>query len=72
MLTVVGITRDVLPPAQVLGLDTVPADQLYLPYGARPTPLMTLPLRTRSDASGPSPLRAELQAVDETVPSTTS
>ncbi|MCY4375272.1 MAG: hypothetical protein OXC31_16045 [Spirochaetaceae bacterium] len=58
-----------MPPAQVLGLDTVPADQLYLPYGARPTPLMTLALRTRSDAVGAvAPLRAELQAVDATVP----
>ena len=68
-LTVVGIAGDVVPPAQVLGLDTVPADQLYLPYGARPTPLMTLALRTRSDAVGAvAPLRAELQAVDATVP----
>ena len=68
-LTVVGITRDVTPPAQVLGLDTVPANQLYLPYGARPAPFMTLALRTRSDAVGAvAPLRAELQAVDETVP----
>ena len=68
-LTVVGITRDVMPPAQVLGLDTVPAGQLYLPYGARPTRLMTLALRTRSDAvAAVAPLRAELQAVDETVP----
>ena len=68
-LTVVGITRDVEPPAQVLGLDTVPADQLYQPYGARPTPFMTLALRTRADALGAvAPLRAELQALDETVP----
>ena len=68
-LTVVGITRDVIPPAQVLGLDTVPPDQLYLPYGAQPTPLMTLAVRTRSDAFGTvATLRAELQALDETVP----
>ena len=47
----------------------MPTDQLYLPYGARPTPLMTLVLRTRSDAVGAvAPLRAELQAVDATVP----
>ena len=68
-LTVVGITRDVTPPAQVLGLDTVPADQLYLPYGAQPTPLMTLAVRTRSDTLGAvATLRTELQALDETVP----
>ena len=68
-LTVVGITRDVEPPAQVLGLDAVPADQLYLPYEARPAPFMTLALRTGSDALGAvAPLRAELQALDETVP----
>ena len=68
-LTVVGITRDVTPPAQVLGLDTVPADQLYLPYGALPTPLMTLAVRTRSDAlRAVATLRTELQALDETVP----
>ena len=68
-LTVVGITRDVEPPAQVLGLDAVPADQLYLPYGARPAPFMTLALRTGSDALGAvAPLRAELQALDQTVP----
>lgn len=68
-LTVVGITRDVEPPAQILGLDTVPGDQLYLPYGAQPTPFMTLALRTRADAVGAlAPLRAELQALDETVP----
>ena len=68
-LTVVGITRDVTPPTQVLGLDTVPADQLYLPYGARPTPLMTLVVRTRSDAlRAIATLRTELQALDETVP----
>ena len=68
-LTVVGITRDVTPPAQILGFDTVPADQLYLPYGAQPTSFMTLALRTRSDALGAvAPLRAELQALDETVP----
>ena len=68
-LTVVGIARDVTPPAQVLGLDTVPADQLYLPYGALPTPLMTLAVRTRSDAlRAVATLRTELQALDETVP----
>ena len=68
-LTVVGITRDVTPPAQVLGFDTVPADQLYLPYGAQPTPLMTLAVRTPADASRTvANLRTELQAVDETVP----
>ena len=68
-LTVVGVTRDVIPPAQVLGLDTVPTDQLYLPYGAQPTPLMTLAVRTRSDAPGAvATLRTELQALDETVP----
>ena len=68
-LTVVGVTRDVMPPAQVLGLDTVPADQLYLPYGAQPARLMTLALRTGSGAVGAvGPLRAELQALDETVP----
>lgn len=68
-LTVVGITRDVVPPAQVLGLDTVPTDQLYLPYGAQPTPLMTLAVRTRSDALGAvATLRTELQGLDETVP----
>ncbi len=68
-LTVVGITRDVMPPAQVLGLDTVPADQLYLPYGAQPARLMTLALRTGSGAVGAvGPLRGELQALDETVP----
>ncbi len=68
-LTVVGVTRDVTPPAQVLGLDPAPADQLYLPYGARRTPFMTLVLRTRSDARrAVAPLRTELQALDETVP----
>ena len=68
-LTVVGITRDVAPPTQVLGLDAVPPDQMYLPYGARPIPLMTLALRTRSDSTGAvGPLRSELQALDETVP----
>ena len=66
-LTVVGITRDVEPPAQILGLDTVPADQLYLPYGAQPTRFMTLALRTRADALGAvAPLRAVLQSLDET------
>ena len=68
-LTVVGTTRDVTPPAQILGVDPVPADQLYLPYGAQPTPFMTLALRTRSDPLGAiAPLRSELQALDETVP----
>ena len=68
-LTVVGIAGDVTPPAQILGLDPVPADQLYLPYGARPTPFMTLALRTRSEAlRALAPLRAELQTVDATVP----
>ena len=47
----------------------MPPDQLYLPYGAQPTPLMTLAVRTRSDAFGAiATLRAELQALDETVP----
>ena len=68
-LTVVGIARDVTPPVQVLGFDTVPTDQLYLPYGARPTPSMTLAIRTRSDAlRAVAILRTELQALDETVP----
>ena len=68
-LTVVGITRDVTPPEQLLAGDIAPADQLYLPYGTRPTRSMTLVVRTRSDALGAiAGLRTELQAVDETVP----
>ena len=68
-LTVVGITRDVTPPVQLLGFDTAPADQLYLPYGTRPARSMTLALHTRSDAPGAvASLRTDLQALDETVP----
>ena len=69
-LTVVGITRDVTqPPLQLLGLDTVPPDQLYRPYGALPSPMMIVALRTGADALGAvATLRTELQAVDETVP----
>ena len=68
-LTVVGITRDVTQPVQLLGFDTAPADQLYLPYGTRPTRSMTLAVRTRSDALGAvASLRTDLQALDETVP----
>jgi predicted permease len=68
-LTVIGIVGSVEPPYQIGGLDSWPRDQVYVPYGAEPTPFLSLVVKTRTDAASASTdLRTELQTLDATIP----
>jgi putative ABC transport system permease protein len=68
-LTVVGIVSDVAPAYQIAGLDDWPKEQLYVPYGRDPEPMVMLAVRTSSHPGQVTPaVREQLRALDPTVP----
>lgn len=68
-LTVIGVAGTVRPGVQTAGVDSWPADQLYLPQPRGQFPNVAIAVRARGDAAAlSSAVRSEVWAVDRSVP----
>jgi putative ABC transport system permease protein len=67
-LRVVGVAAEVHEPGSILGVDTKPAEQIWVPYLRRPSPNVTLVLRSRDPGVLAAALRRELHALDSRLP----
>ena len=67
-LRVVGVAREVKEPNSILGSDSKPPWQVYIPYTQHPAATVTLVVRGKQPATFAAPVREEVRALDGLLP----
>jgi len=67
-LRVVGVAREVREPASILGVESKPSGQLYVPYTRDPARTVLIAVRGPRPEALAAPVREELRALDPSLP----